>query len=156
MDPDQYFKEANKEATKALCLRDKCGAVVVKDGVIVGRGYNGPPQDNLEQRKCLNEYPKELKKPKSDRTCCVHAEWRAIINAQKNSPNLTGSSLYFARVNGEGELLPSGEPYCTVCSRLALDVGIMYFCLNHENGSRCYDTSNYNDLSYEFHQKLGT
>lgn len=156
MNVEQYFGEAQKEATKALCLRDKCGAVVVKDGVIVGRGYNGPPQDNLEQKKCLSEYPKETKKPKSDRTCCMHAEWRAIIDALKHSNDLKGASLYFARVNNDGTLLPSGEPYCTVCSRLALDVGITHFCLSHEKGSRCYDTNEYNDLSYEFHQKLGT
>lgn len=152
MNAEQYFEEAQKEAIQALCLRDKCGAVIVKDGVVVGRGYNGPPQDNLETRKCIDEYPEKVRKPKSDRTCCVHAEWRAIINALKHSSDLKGASLYFTRVNDKGEALPSGEPYCTVCSRLAFDAGIAYFCLNHESGVRCYETGEYNDLSYKFHQ----
>ena len=71
-----FFLEAAKEARKALCLRGKCGAVVVLKGKIIGRGFNGPPGGKIKHRKChLNLL--ESAKPKSDRTCCVHAEWRA-------------------------------------------------------------------------------
>ena len=100
-------------------------------------------------------YPKvRTRKPKSDCTCCVHAEWRAIMNALAQHGDITGASLYFTRVDEQGAIVYSGEPYCTVCSRLALDAGIAHFCLWHEHGIMRYDTHDYNERSYAFHQPL--
>lgn len=149
---EDYFKEAAVEAKKALCLRDKCGAVIVLDGEIVGRGYNAPPQDDMPQRKCHLELI-HSDKPKSDRTCCMHAEWRAILDAVAKG-KAKSSTLYFVRVDEEGKLKNSnGVPYCTVCSRLALDVGVAFFVLWTKEGTRVWDTKEYNDLSYAFHEK---
>jgi len=36
---EQFFLEAGKEAEKALCLRDRCGAVVVAGGSIHWKGF---------------------------------------------------------------------------------------------------------------------
>lgn len=147
---EQYFREAGKEASRSFCLRDKCGAVVVLGGNIVGRGHNGPPNDDISLRKCGLDLTRS-NKPKSDRTCCVHAEWRAIIDAVRNAKELQTSTLFFTRVDETGKLLRSGRPYCTVCSRLALDNGISSFALWHEDGIRVYGTKEYNELSYQFH-----
>ena len=153
---EDYFIEAGKEAEKALCLRDtppdRCGSVVVKDGVVVGRGYNAPPLDDITQRRCHLDL-RISDKPKSDRTCCIHAEWRAILDAVKNQ-KAEGSILYFVRVDSEGNLKTSNSvPYCTVCSRLALDTGIKEFGLWTKEGAKFFDTKTYNDLSYAFHEK---
>ena len=151
MNHEDYFKQAAKAAEKSLCLRDKCGAFVVLNAKIIGKGYNGPACDNIADRKCnldLTTSPK----PKSDRTCCLHAEWRAIIDAIRKTGDIDGSTLYFSRVDDNGGILPSGLPYCTVCSRLALDNGIKYFALRHDLGPKLYDTYEYNELSYRFHQ----
>ena len=149
---ESFFLDAAREAQKALCLRARCGAVIVQNGKIVGRGYNAPPQNDVKKRKCELEFT-QSRKPKSDRTCCVHAEWRAMVDAVRTVNDLTGSTLYFARVDMEGNLKKSGEPYCTVCSRLALDIGIQYFGLWHEDKMKLYKTAEYNDRSYEFHVK---
>ena len=145
---EEWMREAAVVAKKALCLKAKCGTVIVKDGTIIGAGYNAPPHDAEEHRMCLTEHGPG--KPNYDRTCCMHAEWRAILDALRTNPNkVPGSKLYFVRVTDTGEIKKSGEPYCTVCSRLALDVGIAHFLLWHEQGVGEYPTSEYNQLSYE-------
>ncbi|MDO8676591.1 MAG: hypothetical protein Q7K16_02990 [Candidatus Azambacteria bacterium] len=149
---ENFFEEASKEARKSLCLRDKCGAIIVLNGNIIGKGYNAPPNDDTSRRMCKEDLVATLN-PKSDRTCCVHAEWRAIIDAIKNKKDISGSTLYFIRVDSDGNLLKSGKPYCTVCSRLALDTKIKYFALWHDEGIKIYDTKEYDKLSYDFHSK---
>lgn len=149
---ETFFHAAAIEAEKALCGRAKCGAVIVIDGTIVGRGYNAPPGNLPEQRMCEETFTHEHK-PSADLTCCMHAEWRAILDALKNTNDLSGGALYFTRVDKNGDILKSGVPYCTVCSRFALDVGLKTFGLWHESGIRMYDTKEYNKLSFAFHKK---
>lgn len=153
MKDETLFNEAAKVAMKSLCLRDKCGAIVVLNNKIIGAGFNGPAANDIGSRKCELDLINSTKKPKSDRTCCVHAEWRAIVEAVRNKGDIRGSTLYFTRVGDGGALLKSGMPYCTVCSRLALDTGIKYFALWQDSGIKQYETNEYNELSYGFHLK---
>jgi deoxycytidylate deaminase len=145
----KWMQEAAKSAARALCLDAKCGAVIVKDNEIIGSGYNAPPLDKEENRMCDKEVINN--KPNYDKTCCMYAEWRAIMDALKNNPTkIQGAKLYFARINEQREITKSGQPYCTVCSRLALDAGIDKFVLWHEQGICEYNTAEYNRLSYEY------
>ena len=139
-------------AKKALCLRAKCGTVIVKDGEIIGEGYNAPPLDREENRMCNREI--SVGKEKYDRTCCMHAEWRAIMDAfERNPEKLKGSILYFTRIGENGQIKKSGKPYCTVCSRMALDSGIEKFVLWHDKGICEYPTDEYDKLSYQYAEK---
>ena len=150
--PEDWMNRAAKVATEALCHRSKCGAVIVSGDEVIGSGYNAPPLDKEENRRCDMEFDRN-RKPKYDLTCCLHAEWRAMMDALKNHPSkLPGSRLYFTRVDDTGKVLRSGEPYCTECSRFALDLGIATFALWHEDGIVEYPTKEYNDLSYQYHQ----
>lgn len=151
---EEWFKEAGSVAQNALCLRAKCGAVIVVDGLVIGSGHNAPPGDDISSRKCRDENYDRTKKPKYDLTCCMHAEWRAIIDAlKKNKEKLRGATLYYVRLDDKGHLRRSGTPFCTVCSRIALDVGIAKFGLWHESGITLYDTHDYNERSYAYHEK---
>lgn len=155
MTHESFFALAATAATHATCQRDLCGAVIVKDDVVIGEGWNSPAGDFEDQRMCAVEEYDWMKKKKSDKTCCIHAEWRAILDALRRHPtDIIGSTLYFTRVDATGTMLKSGEPYCTVCSRLTLDVGIAFFALWQETGIRLYDTKEYNKLSYDFHKTL--
>lgn len=147
---EPYFQEAQKVAKLATCNRAHCGSVVVsKDGRIIGRGYNAPPLGDESQRMCDAELDKTIKQ-NNDKTCCVHAEWNAILDALKHHADLVeGSTLYFMRVDEAGEFTEAGQPYCTVCSRLALESGIETFGLWNE-GPEMIPADTYNRRSYEY------
>jgi deoxycytidylate deaminase len=94
---------------------------------------------------------------KSDKTCCIHAEQRAIIDTlRKNPERISGSSLFFIRLDENDIPKRSGDPYCTICSKMALDVGIKYFNLWHNDGWVAYETDYYNKLSFKIIEKNGS
>jgi deoxycytidylate deaminase len=150
MTHEKYFKLASELAKKATCLRSKCGSIIVKDDEIIGKGVNTPPNNLESSRRCKNnkdDYPKKI----TDKTCCIHAEQRAMFDALKNNPEkIEGSILYFARLDENEKFQKAGKPYCTICSKMALDLGIKHFALWHEEGIKIYNTEEYNDLSYKF------
>jgi deoxycytidylate deaminase len=147
----QFFTEAQKVAQQATCHRAHCGSVIVaKDGTVIGHGYNEPPNNDESQRMCDVKLDTSIKQ-NNDKTCCVHAEWNAILDAlQNNAGKIKGSTLYFMRVNEAGEFTEAGSPYCTVCSRLALQSGIETFGL--WNGApQMIDAKEYNQKSYAYY-----
>jgi deoxycytidylate deaminase len=149
----KFFQIAAGVAKRSLCWKDKCGAVIVVNDNVIASGFNAPPRNNIENRKCDMHFPSNRRKPNSGCTCCDHAEVRAIIDALKNNRDLTNSTMYFTRVNDQGEILFSGDPYCVECSKMALHVGITRWALWHEDAIKIYDAKNYNDVSFEFHCK---
>lgn len=144
------MNKAKLVAIDSKCLRSKCGSIIVMGAEIIGVGYNSPPSNLESQRRCNN--PKEgYDKKVTDKTCCVHAEERAIIDALKRNPEkIKDSTLYFVRLDSEDEIIFAGKPYCTICSKMALDVGIKEFVLWHEEGITSYDTEEYNNLSFGY------
>lgn len=149
----RYFQLAADVAKDALCHRAHCGTVIVNDGVVIGQGSNGPVLNEESNRMCDASWDVSLK-PKYEKTCCVHAEWRAILDACKRNPSsIPGSTLYFMRVDDEGNFTIAGVPYCTTCSRLALESGIGRFALWQGDTVSIYDTHEYNRQSYEFFAK---
>jgi len=146
----KFIDEAAKVALNATCTRSKCGCVIVKDGKIIGEGFNSPARGLESQRRCDNSKDSYDKKV-TDKTCCVHAEQRAIMDAlKKNSSKIAGSRLYFIRLDENDVKIMAGQPYCTICSKMALDSGIAEFVLWHESGMTVYATDEYNDLSFRF------
>lgn len=144
-----FFEAAADAAKDATCLRAKCGSVIVKGSVIIGTGYNAPALNDEGQRLCEAEMDATLK-PKYDKTCCVHAEWKAVLDACKtNADKLAGSVLYFMRIDTEGNFTDAGEPFCTVCSRLTMESGIEEFALYNGGGADIYPLDEYNAKSYE-------
>lgn len=152
MNHETYFHEAIAEARKATCTRRFCGSVVISaEGGVIGRGWNGPPAGDEAQRRC--ERKSELHPDfKSDKTCCIHAEWRAIFDALRTHPDeIAGSTLYFDACDELGNRVYAGTPYCTICSKIILDCGVACVALWHADGIHVYDVSTYNDLSFAWH-----
>lgn len=146
----KFIDLAVNVAKGATCERSKCGSVIVKDGKVIGEGFNSPAGNLESSRRCQNnktDYDIKV----TDKTCCVHAEQRSIMDAlKKNSEEIVGSRLYFIRLDKDDKISFAGRPYCTICSKMALDSGVKEFVLYHENGICVYDAAEYNELSYEY------
>lgn len=153
----RWSDEVKKVALLATCRRVKCGAIIVKDGEIIGTGYNSPPGNSETERRCKtskSEYDQKV----TDKTCCVHAEQRAIMDALSRHANkLSGSQMYFIGFRPNGELrLDNGKIklYCTICTKMMFDVGISEFILMSSDGFVSYSADAYNRLSYGYSPEL--
>jgi len=143
-----YFNLAAKIALQSTCYRSKGGSVIVKEDQVIGTGFNSPPQNQTLDHCLKDDLPSNFK---SDKTCCIHAEQRAIMDALRNNPNkIKGSRIYFIRLDKNNQPQPAGKPYCTICSKMALDVGITEYVLWHQEGICVYDADEYNRLSFQF------
>ncbi len=102
-----FFNEALKLCESSYCLSSQCGSVIVKNGLIIGSGTNSPP-GHVKIDKCLKDDLSE--NFRSDRTCCVHAEERAILDALAlDKSMLAGSTLFFIRKKA-GQKVFAGNP----------------------------------------------
>ena len=145
---EQYFYQAADAAKTATCHKAQCGAVIVGGGMVLATGANSPA-GGLESQRLCDATMNTAERPKYDKTCCVHAEWQAILRAAKAYPKeLVGSTFYFMRINTDGEFTDAGLPFCTVCSRLSLESGVGYFALYNDGGMDLYDMEEYNVRSY--------
>ena len=146
----QWLERARQVATTSGCLRARCGTVIVRQHgteAIIGQGSNGPPGGIAGQARCLRKH--EISSTfRSDKTCCIHSEQQAILDAMPNQADFPYSRLYFVRLDDQDRIKPSGQPYCTICSKMTLHVGIAEFCLIHQTGITVYGAEEYNDLSY--------
>ncbi len=135
-------------AKKSKCTRSKCGSVVCVPGsYIIGEGFNSQP-GNCEGDCFKDNLPTGFK---SDKTCCIHAEQRAITDALKSKPDqIKGSVIYFLRLDAQDQPMIAGAPYCTICSKFALDLGISRFVLLQKEGWTSYDSKYYNELSFQY------
>jgi len=147
---EKLFLKAAEIARSATCQRSRCGSIIVAHSEIIGTGYNSPAGEDERQRRC-KEDKENLHRKVTDKTCCVHAEQRAIMDALRHHPEqIAGSALYFIRLDERGEIERAGKPYCTICSKMALDTGINEFLLWQEEGIFAYETGEYNKLSYGY------
>ena len=148
-----YIDEAKKLARQATCERAQCGAVIVSAADVIGRGFNSPPGNDEKERRCgvrKNEYDPKV----TDKTCCMHAEQRAVMDALRHRPEkLEGSKLYFARFYPDGRQRIVGgkiQLYCTVCTKMMYEAGIAEFILPHQGGICAYPMDEYLDRSFEY------
>lgn len=98
-----YIKMAQVWAKNSHSTRNKVGALIVKDNVIISDGFNGTPtgMDNCCEDSAGNTH-----------WYVIHAESNALMKLAKNSGSSIGSTLYVT-------LSP-----CKECSKLIIQSGI--------------------------------
>jgi len=144
----KYMEIAAEEAKKSTCKKSQRGAVIVKDGKIIGKGYNKVTIEDL-CNPCIRENIND--NSRVELCSAIHAEQMAIIDAVKSGESLEGSRMYHIKLKN-GEPKPSGKPSCTVCSRMLYVAGIE-LVLWHEDGYAIYTPEELNRLSFEYFLK---
>ena len=100
-DPHEYYMGiAFAVRARAVCLKRKVAAVLVKDGRIISTGYNGTPDGmpncDAAEEGCLRCRESEQFPPGSgyDVCICVHAEQNAMLAAARFGISIEGATLY--------------------------------------------------------------
>jgi deoxycytidylate deaminase len=145
-----WLERAAEIARNSRCCRRRCGSILISPaGDILATGENGLP--GAPGQSAVHCQPYALSSAfKSDKSCCIHAEQRAVMAALASGKDLKGSVMIFTSVDENGDRLPSGRPYCTICSKMALDAGVGSWILEHEREIVLYEASAYNRISFEY------
>src|SRR4030042_2254041 len=124
----EYYLNLAKEASRASsCLRSHFGAVIVKNDMIIGVGYNGPARGVPHCNPCKREDdPPGVGYEKCN---AVHAEVNAIVQAGGREGCL-GATMYInshnRRFNGTKYNVGMGDFPCNNGARLIINAGIDY------------------------------
>jgi len=112
---DQYFMKITEDVSeRAICVKRKVGALIVKDNRILASGYNGAPKgfNHCTEQTCLR---KQMQVPSGQRhELCrgLHAEQNAIIQAAWHGVQIAGGTLYC-----------NYQP-CVICVKMLINAGI--------------------------------
>ena len=109
-----YMDMAYEQANKSTCLRAKVGAVLVKDGLVVGQGYNnvtGGIKDCTDVG-CIRDIMKIPSGERREVCRAICAEQLAISEAARNGVSLDGSTAYITTYP------------CHICSKLLVSSGV--------------------------------
>ena len=116
---EYWIGKARSASVRSPCSRRKFGAIIVKDGIEVGAGYNGSARGCLNcgiDVPCIKEIANEPSNLSYEYCPAVHAEQNAIINS--NRDERIGATMYLAPSLGQGD-----RP-CYKCRRHILNARI--------------------------------
>jgi len=112
---DEYFMEiARVVAKRSTCLRNKVGALLVRNKRILSTGYNGAPRglEHCLDVGCLRE-ERSIKSGTRHEICrAVHAEQNAIIQCALHGVSTEGATLYCTH-----------QP-CILCAKMLINAGV--------------------------------
>ena len=94
MDDAKFFAEAKKASYSSTCLKVQTGAVIVKEGKIIGRGANLCSPNGFNHGKKVKSCPR-MNLPSGEKyEICkpLHAELLAILDA--GAKNCRGAVMY--------------------------------------------------------------
>ena len=111
----EYFMQITRDVSeRAICVKRKVGAIIVKDNHILSTGYNGAPKgfSHCTENTCIR---KQMEVPSGQRhELCrgLHAEQNAIIQAAVHGVKIDGGTMYC-----------NFQP-CVICVKMMINAGI--------------------------------
>lgn len=133
---EYYMKEAHIQKDNSMCIRTKVGAILVKDGAIIGQGYNnvtGGVEDCVKMG-CIRE---KMHIPHGERreVCrAICAEQVALTEAARNGISTDGATIYVTTYP------------CYICAKMLVSAGI---------NEIIYDNDYPDELSKQFLKEAG-
>lgn len=109
-----YMDIACLEKEKSTCARRGVGAVIVKNNMIIGKGYNHTVKGSMPctEDTCIRKINNITSGTRQEYCMAIHAEQSAIIDAYKNGYNTENSTIYIT------------DSPCVICARLICEFGI--------------------------------
>jgi dCMP deaminase len=112
---DEYFLEiATVVAKRSTCLRNRVGAVIVRNKRILSTGYNGAPRNmkHCLEIGCIRQQNNIESGTRHEKCRAVHAEQNAIIQAALHGIGIEGATLYCTH-----------QP-CILCAKMIINSNI--------------------------------
>lgn len=96
VDHRRFMAMAEEVARRSNCIRRAVGAIIVANGKVVSKGWNGVSEDRADCReagcsRCINGGDTGSG---YDTCICIHAEQHAIAEAAKRGVNTEGCTMY--------------------------------------------------------------
>ena len=142
---EYYINIAGEIGKRSTCFRNRLGAIIVNDGVVLATGYIGAPRktkDCLERGNCLRD---KLNIPHGrDYVICrsVHAEQNAIINAARSGTSIVGGDMYLGGLTGQGEQIDTFP--CFICKRMIINAGLSkVICSTADGKYKAFDVQDW-------------
>jgi dCMP deaminase len=95
-DQQEWMATAKEVGSRSNCVRRSVGAVLVKNGSVISKGWNGVSADFADCRAA--GCPRCIRGGETgsgyESCICIHAEQRAIAHAARNGIDTSGCTMY--------------------------------------------------------------
>ena len=111
---DYYIQIAKAVSKRSPCLKNRVGAIIVKNDTIIATGYNGPARGEDHCKECVR-----ADKPHGsvyEKCPAIHSEENCIINAARYGVSVLGGKMY---------IYGKGVSPCYRCKRAMKNAGIV-------------------------------
>lgn len=144
---DEKYLECIRLATNSKSEQERYGSLAIKDGKIIGKGYNKrvDPKENDPRIKNMGY--------------ANHAEFNAISDAIRNDIDISGADIYVAGlllVNKEWRLFLKEEPAftCVKCAKNFIKYGIASVVVPTPTGWQTLSTHQAYIISQEYNPQI--
>lgn len=142
---EYYLRIARQIAERATCFRNKGGAIIVKDDVILATGYIGAPRktkDCLERNECLRDKLKIPHGTHYELCRSVHSEQNCLLNAVRSGTSVLGGDMYIYCRDKEGKEIDSFP--CFICKKMIINAGLRrVICSTKEKGMKIFNVEDW-------------
>lgn len=109
---ERFFFEASEVSKNSTCVKTKTGAVIVKDGEIISRGFNLCAPDGVKYGENVSECPRMKIKTGANYELCspIHAEVMAALNVRQGRAQEELAKFAGHLVPEEQEILAAFSP----------------------------------------------
>jgi len=142
---EYYLNIAKQVCKKSTCLRNRFGAVIVKENQIISTGYCGAPRktkDCSEHEFCLRERENIPSGQRYELCRSIHAEMNCIINAARAGVSLFQGDIYIYGETAPNDEMKNTYP-CFICKKMIINAGLNKVVCSTPDGIKIHDVGDW-------------